>query len=466
MRWVCIYFPDLPLEALAPPLETPAAVYQTRGNRKLLLVTNSIANQRGLGAGMGLPSALGLVPELTALERRPDAERDAIHGAACWAYRFGSPVTLDAQRHALWVEVGNSLKVFGGWKPLARKMASPDGAPPFRKQWGVAPTLACAYLMANANGGFKHGILGKDQIVQAISPLPVELLPLPQDRIAILRGAGLTQIAEVLNIANDALGRRLGKEALRALDQLFGRTPEVFKPFEIPARYRRPFEFSDPVETTEAMLFPLRMMIDEFCRYLYTRDASAQEFTLRMIDSRKRVSTHTVGLMSPSRDPARLLLVLKEKLDRIQIEDGILEIVLEADRFEEANVIQDDLFGSAAVVGQRFTELKERLTARLGKEVVRQIAVSADARPEAATCAPSKEVIPGDHHPPRPLWLVQRPRRVTPTRLLTPPERLELGWFDGDDAPRDYFIAQDERNRVCWVYRNPQGEYFLHGYWQ
>lgn len=465
MRWVCILFPDLPLEALAPPLETPAAVYQQRGSRKLLLVTNALAEKRGLHAGMGVPSALGLVPELTVLERKPDAEHAAIHDAACWAYRFGSPVTYDVQRHAIWVEVERSISLFGGWAALALRMKSPQDAPTYRKQWGVAPTQSCALLMASASGGFKHGILKKEQIAPSIGALSLDLLPLPADRIEILKGAGLQKIAEVLAIPRDALGRRVGKEALLALDRLLGLSPEVYRTFEPPDRYRRRFEFAEPVETTQAILFPLKMMVGEFCRYLYTRDVSVQDFALRMIDTRKRVAVHGLSLMSPSRDSARLLLVLKEKLDRIELIDGILEIVLEAERFEVASAIQDDLFGSAVAQGQSFLELKERLTARLGKHAVRQIAVSGDPRPEASTTEPGGPIIPATLHPPRPLWLLPHPHRIEPKRLLSPPERIERGWFIDNDAPRDYFMAQDEKDRVCWVYRNPNGEFYLHGYW-
>lgn len=466
MRWVCILFPDLPLEALAPPQDVPVAVWQQQGNRKLLHIANALADKRGIHPGMGLPNALGLVPELIALERKPEAEAAAIHDAACWAYRFGSPVTLDAARHAVWVEVEKSLKLFGGWSSTARRMKLSDDAPGYRKLWGIAPNLAGAYLMATANAGFRHGILTLDDIVTAIGALPLDLLPLADKAMSILKDAGLRRIEEVLSIPRDALGRRIGKEALLSLDRLLGRAPDAFVSFQPPDHFRRRFEFSDPVETTEALLFPLKMMIGEFCRYLYSRDVSVQDFVLRMIDSRKRVDVHIVSLMSPSREPARLLLILKEKLDRITITDGILEIFLEADRFEEANAIQDDLFGSSVAVGQRFTELTERLAARLGKQAVRQIAVSADLRPEAATVNPGSHAIEGTSHPPRPLWLLPRPRRVVPKRILSTPERIELSWFDGSDAPRDYFMAQDERDRVCWVFKDIDGQYFVHGYWQ
>jgi len=143
------------------------------------------------------------------------------------------------------------------------------------------------------------------------------------------------------------------------------------------------------------------------------------------------------------------LRILKERLDRIALIDGILEIFLEADRFAAATAIQDDLFGSAVAQGQSFLELKERLVARLGQHASRQIPVSGDPRPEAATTEPGGPLIPPTLHPPRPLWLLPCPRRIEPKRSLSPSERIARGWFIDSDAPRDFFMAQDEKDRVC-----------------
>jgi len=37
--------------------------------------------------------------------------------------------------------------------------------------------------------------------------------------------------------------------------------------------------------------------------------------------------------------------------------------------------------------------------------------------------------------------------------VLSGPERIESGWWDGGYAARDYFIAQDHEGALLWVYR-------------
>jgi protein ImuB len=473
MPWICALFPDLPLEALGQLLtlapDRPAAVCEHSGRGRWLHGLNAEAARRGLRRGMALPAAVARVPELLALPRRPAAEHAALDALACWLYRFGTPVTVCRQRQAVWVQVGPSAHLFGGWSGLVGALLA--DLPAYRVQFGVAPTLGCSLLLARADAGLQQPVRETADIASAIGGLPLGLLPFEDAALRLLAGAGLRRIGEVLALPADALGRRLGGAAMLALERLLGRAPEAWEAFVPAVRYRRRFEFGDPVASSEALLFPLKMMLGEFAAYLRARDCAVREFVLRLRGSGRRARAQPIGLMSPTRDPVRLLRVVREQLERITLADGVLELRLEADRFEPAAAIQDDLFGSSQVLGQRLLELRERLAARLGADAVRQIAVSPDRRPEAAMADAGADAgpgaVPGSHHPPRPPWLLAQPQRLRPARLLGAPERIELGWWEGAAARRDYFVAQDRAGRLCWVYRDlHDGAFYLHGLWQ
>jgi protein ImuB len=45
---------------------------------------------------------------------------------------------------------------------------------------------------------------------------------------------------------------------------------------------------------------------------------------------------------------------------------------------------------------------------------------------------------------------------------LAGPERIESGWWDGDEARRDYFIARLHGDSIGWLYRE-NGAWYLHG---
>ena len=57
------------------------------------------------------------------------------------------------------------------------------------------------------------------------------------------------------------------------------------------------------------------------------------------------------------------------------------------------------------------------------------------------------------------------PRRRGPLRLMSEPERIETGWWDGGEVARDYYTAIDGHGVRLWVFREraaPHG-WFLHG---
>jgi protein ImuB len=84
------------------------------------------------------------------------------------------------------------------------------------------------------------------------------------------------------------------------------------------------------------------------------------------------------------------------------------------------------------------------------------------ARPEAAVASVPVPELPTRQR--RPVWLLAPPQPLAerqgvpllggrPLTLLSGPERIESGWWDGDLVARDYFIAQAADGTLLWVYR-------------
>ena len=46
-----------------------------------------------------------------------------------------------------------------------------------------------------------------------------------------------------------------------------------------------------------------------------------------------------------------------------------------------------------------------------------------------------------------------RPCYGTPLKLLSPAERIEAGWWNGELVTRDYFVAENAAHVRCWIYR-------------
>ncbi len=280
-----------------------------------------------------------------------------------------------------------------------------------------------------------------------------------------LHGSGLRRIGEVLNLPADALGRRFGPEVPLLLARLLGRAKEAWESFEPPPIYRRGLELHGGAETAEALLFPLRKMLGDFALYLRGRDVAVQRFRLHFRDLGRNRTRLDLGLLAPTRDPQRLLLVLRERLEKIALKEPVLELFLEAKRFEPASAAQDDLFQTGSDSAESFETLQERLVARLGGGAVRTLATTPDHRPERAWTSTESPV--AGTPPPRPPWLLPQAKSIPPPRLLGPPERIESGWWEGRQERRDYHLAEDESGRKLWVYYKPgDRQWSLHGLWQ
>jgi protein ImuB len=158
--------------------------------------------------------------------------------------------------------------------------------------------------------------------------------------------------------------------------------------------------------------------------------------------------------------------VLRERLSRTVLMQPVQAIVLEAGDFASLAGSSAGMFGDPAFESEDWARLMERLRARLGHAAVYALAAQADHRPEHAW----RRIEPGEWDPreaaapgPRPVWLFE-PKRIPEGQFsaLVGPERIESGWWDGDDARRDYFVARLPDASIAWVYRE-DGEWYVHG---
>jgi protein ImuB len=122
--------------------------------------------------------------------------------------------------------------------------------------------------------------------------------------------------------------------------------------------------------------------------------------------------------------------------------------------------------------------LIERLRTRFGAESVYGLAPAADHRPEKArqkTHEPGGAAAAPSKARERPLWLLPEPHKLASARerpcfngllhLKQGPERIESGWWDGEDVDKDYFTASNESGQKLWVYFDRRRHaWYLHGF--
>ncbi len=477
MLWLCMTLPQLPLDALCCTEEArPTLVTMVERNARWVVCCNSAAERLNLRASMNYTVALAIASASVTFERNMAAERSALHRLAAWAYQFSASVIIGepsselrfAHHACIWLEIGASLKLFGGFRKLIERIEQELKPLRYTYQLGVAPTLEGAALLARA--GIRIAAVNSQSLRAHIQTLPITALPLPPEAPQQLEMAGVRSIGLLLELPRDGVARRFGPQVSRYLDRLIGAAPDPRTPYQLPAEYESSFDFEMEVRSTQALLFTLQRLLREFLGFLRARDTGVQHFTLQLTHRDVHDTTLLIGLSAPERNAELFFSVVRERLERTQLPAPTTALTLRATQFAAPIALQPEMFSGVLQQRETLSHTLDRITARLGDAQVHGLRSVADHRPELSWAESSpQEEHHSLHFTERPLWLLPEPqplqRSVMP-QIVSAPERIEGGWWDGGDVQRDYFIARTTTGADLWIFHdlNNQG-WYLHGFW-
>jgi protein ImuB len=467
MLWISLYLPHLAVELRQSPESGPLAVTAGAGARRRIIACNTAALEAGITVGMDAPSSMMREPQLRMVDRSRADERRATAAIACWAHQFTSDVCLDAARWMLWLEVGSSLRYFNGLATIHAQIMNGIERLGYTALLGIAPTLEAAALLTQHPGVLP--ILNKSQIRRTVAALPLAGLEIGPKVIDQLHTTGLHTLEDLLQVPSDSLARRFGEELPHYLGRLLGDRADVRRRHRAPAVYRRRFDLMEGIESVEGLLFPLRRILQEFAGYLRGRDVAIQQLTVTLLHRGAAETVLQLATSAPQRDALRLFALLREKLERTQLPGPVTEILLSAAEFVEPQVSQADFFDDHQRANANWSALLDKLRARLGADAIRRLGLSDDHRPESAWCVLSDgntAVVAADF-PDRPLWFLSEPQQInTLPQLLGTPERIEAGWWAGQDSSRDYYLARTDAGARWWLFREAgTNRWYLQGLW-
>jgi protein ImuB len=481
--WACIQFPEICLDALHPDADAraPHAVIDGPSNRRRIAFANAAARSFGVRRDQPVAAAQALCPSLTAWPRDRTAESARLESLADWACRFSTEIGVVAP-DALYIEIGASLKLFGGWPALERRMRAELGSFGIACRLAVAPTAAAARVLASCADG--TAIMAPATLMQALDALPLDASGLAAATLASLRGMGFRHLREIFRLPRAELARRIGEDALAHLDRLRGMAAENLARHLPRARFERRIDFDHGIENTTALQFPLQRLVREFAMFLAARDGGVQRFSLALGHERGARTCIDIGLLAPAREADSLFEFAKLRLERIALAAPVHSLILGADDLPPLCPLHRDLFDAGRGEILAWPVLAERLRARLGDEALRGIACVADHRPERAWrfVDPSPADVGNTHRGlrnpasaqatmaaagARPFWLLPHPIPLRPApQVLAGPERIESGWWDGCDGRRDYYLVKTRNGQRAWAFV-PVGTtsgWMLHGW--
>lgn len=454
--------------------------------RSRVIAASRPAASAGVRYGMRRGGVLTLLPQALIHARAAAREEQVLSGAAIALMQYTPQASFAADATIL-LDIGASLSLFGGIRKLCARVRGTLRQLGLSAALSCAPTAAGAALLARYGGGGAR-TLRLRHLQRRLNRLPVAALPAATPYLDWLDGVGCRSLADLRRLPRAGLQRRGDAHMLDALDQAYGDAPELLHWIEAPPHFHQRVELSQRIEHAEAALHTLQALLAQLCGWLTARHLAVTQVRVLLEHERGRqaIAPTLIDLMlaAPTWQDSHLIRLLKERLAQLQISAPIIAIALEAAQTERMAPASDSLFPEPGGTPADHQRLIELLVARLGPEQVQHAAPLADYRPEQAN-----RWVPVTHAanalderplPPRPAWLLAQPialsmRQHRPyygSRLqpVSPPERIEAGWWNGLLVTRDYYIAAGANHCHYWIYRERIGDvdglephWYLHG---
>ncbi|MFD2676215.1 Y-family DNA polymerase [Camelimonas lactis] len=547
-RYLALWFPFLPADRLrrqagsaatndggkiangdknrqgAPPLVFVAPV---RGAMRLVAVSPE-ALAAGLRPQMTLADARALAPALWVVPARPDLDDAFLTRLRDDFERFTPLLAIDPP-HGLVLDITGCAHLAGGEAPMAARVRQRAHAAGLHVHCALAATPQAARALARFTLAAREAPLivpeGGDRA--ATARLPVAALELSEGRHRTLQRAGLKRLADIIDRDSVSLASRFGAAFPARLARITGAediriTPERPAPPCVIDRI-----LPEPVAREEHVEALLAGLLRDAAQRLEQAGQGGLRFTALFYRTDGVKRAVTVSVSQPTRDPALVGLLLRERLgalddpldpgfgfDQIRLcvgetaplaamQSGLPANILPATHILEAG--QEDI-----------SRLADRLAARLGPEAVLKLCPRGSHLPErAAVLRPARLASAGvgwrdlapEDPPARPLHLFRTPQPVEamdaapdgyPLRFrwrrmmhdvaaAEGPERLSPEWWrtlpaaaatPPDDAPaddahplratRDYYRVEDREGRRFWLFRPGDAgataaRWFIHG---
>lgn len=484
MLWLCLRFPNLPLDALGQSQYSgPLALY----DGKRISIVNTAATQHGVETGLAISSALSLCPTLKCIARDSHREQQQLNNIALWAYRFSGDVSLCAP-NAIVIELGASLRLFKNLARLYRRFLRVFQQQAIAVEVGIANTPLAAELLSHLNLPISTlvstaGELNQDALQQALQQFPITRLPLEDKLIQRIGSMGMDSLGQLIALPVAALNRRFGAEFGVFLDRISGAQADL-RPLYLPSEeFHSERLFDGGLHNKEQLRFPISALLNDLAHYLRLRQCvnTHLDWNFTYLDGSQHAWAMPLSHRHfNKRNVMELTLLHIEKM----ILSGPVEgLSLHCGDFISLEQQDNSLFATdfpAHQQQERSAQLLDKLRLRLGSGHCHHTQLQDEHLPElawtlreaSANKAPVTKIAI-DNKLLRPNWLCQPPLAIRyhqqrlywqgELHLLQGPERFDCQWWQQRQT-RDYYIARHTDGRLCWLYKNCLSQnWYLHG---
>lgn len=488
--WLCVYLPGLAVDVFRGGIDTPLAATETIKNHIVIAACNNAAERSGVRAGMTLASALSLCGGLRSAARDRAAECRKLNEIATIAYRLSGTVSLYGE-DSIVLEIKGSFRLLGGLREVLRQAGADLGKTGVCFTFGIAGTPRAACWLARWHPGTR--VLFPEELPAVLRQLPVEVLGCEENTLQQFRRSGIKNLGALLRLPRDGVARRFGPAILKALDQALGYAPEPLALFSPPQAFRASEDLCLPCSDWPRLEPPAGKLLRRLEHYLLRQQAATQRVDCLLRHAHEAPTRIRLSTSRYERRAEQLLDLLRRHFEKTALPAEVTALDIHCADIHAIPPESLHLIDGIAETEQRWSQLLDRLIARIGERRLSKPDLRDDHRPEKSNAEKKGDSLLNSKKgqlteselslelsklspffPQRPAWLLPRPAPLGsvldrpdwngPLELSRLPERIEQGWWDGHDLKRDYYLAKNPDGARLWIFRD-RGDrrWYLHG---
>lgn len=511
MIWLAMHFPLLPLESLSTKnLHTKTINPQKTSDCKVVIENNlvfcasAVALQQGIKTGDKISHALALCSEVVLLKRQIAQEQLQLNSLTLILYQFSPAISIQAE-NLIVMEISRSLKLFGGFKHFLHTLKTQLNLQALTYQLGVGHSPKSAHLLCFKPP--KKALLldwmtdwitqGNDyfiqQINQQVNQLAINLMPLAEKDIENMMSIGLKKIGDISQLPLAAIRKRFGGQVYSYLVKLWGKAADPVIYFVPAESFYQEITFMDVIYYRQALLFPIKRLLNNFCCFLRARQKICQQFYWQIHDSEKNYYPLTIVINHQQIDENIYFQLTELQLQKYQLKAPVESISLKAEKFSDFIACNPVLFFNSEAF-KATTYFIDKIKARLGLQTCYQFKLNHQPLAEIAfeksyiieqpyaiekanvlkktNASPNSLTLPA-RQPNNtsdtfitPLWLFNHQQKLSgfeQLSIISSAEKIATHWWQKKTA-RIYFLAESSQGIIYWVfYDELSDQWFVQG---
>ena len=326
-------------------------------------------------------------------------------------------------------------------------------------------------------------ILDEKKMMKKLQSLPVKMICESNETLVSLERLGIENIGQVLRLPKKGLRHRFGKNLTERIDQITSSNEITLKKIIMPIVLGKKKEFLYSILDKKILLCEVEKLLKILCLKLneYYLETSQIKITI-FNDSRKNSSLGIeINLSGTTKDPKKLFLLAKEKIEHSEISKSVKGIKLYFSQLIKVCSKNKELFFKKKNSSNGISDFIDVISSRLhpssiiffknrsnhAPEQKFNISSLADVKELTTLHNRAKETEPGV------IWLYEQPipleeRFKKPyyrgtLELHNSLERIETNWWTAKPVKRDYYIADTISCERVWIYLTPEKNWYLHG---